>query len=228
MKYIGFSTGAIAFSDFNKALEILQNTSANAVELSALRMHELDPLVSAAKNLYLSKYSYISVHAPSKFNNKEEPHVVKQLEILASNGWPIVLHPDTIHDYSLWKIFGNLLLIENMDNRKSYGRTCLELDVIFDKLPNARFCFDIAHARQYDKTMNEAYNILKNYSNIITQVHISEVDDNCVHKSISKEAINDYKKVSRFIPKDVSVIIETITESNNLEEEIKSAKLSIS
>lgn len=226
MKYIGFSTGALAYSDFKKAIDTLSNTSVNAIELSALRRHELDPLAAAINDLDLTQFQYISVHAPSRYAADDERNVVSLLEAFANKNWPIVLHPDAIHDYKLWERFGNLLLIENMDIRKSIGRNSDELDKIFELLPNARLCFDIAHARQIDSTMNEAKLILNRYSSITTQVHISDVDGNCRHNSITESSIIDYKKVSKLVPADAAIIIETIMESVDIFSELKSAELS--
>ena len=228
MKYLGFSTGAIAYGDFNKALEILSRTTTNAIELSALRRHELEPLVAAANNLDLKKYKYVSVHAPGKYEADDEINVVKLLETFANKDWPIVLHPDTIYDYSLWRNFGELLLIENMDKRKTGGRSCVELDNIFQKLPDARFCFDIAHSRQYDSTMSEALTILTKYRSLLTQIHISDVDANCRHNKITDAAIKDYVKLSSLISQDVAIIIETIMDSGSLEDEMNAAAKSMS
>src|SRR5580692_10690094 len=55
MKYIGFSTGALARGDFRRALQMLSGKKANAVELSALRQHELAPLVQQLEQLDLSR-----------------------------------------------------------------------------------------------------------------------------------------------------------------------------
>jgi hypothetical protein len=227
VKYIGFSTGAVALSNFNLALSRLENTTANAIELSALRRFELDPLVAAVNSLDLSQYRYISVHAPSRFDASDELQVIRLLEVFATKEWPIILHPDAIHDYSAWKCFGKLLLIENMDKRKPSGRSCLELDDVFGKLPDARFCFDIAHARQFDSSMDEAIIILNKYKSLITQIHISEVDDNCKHNRISDAAVYDYRRIANLIPQDVSVIIETMINPLDIEDEIDSAKKSL-
>lgn len=226
MNLIGFSTGALAYSDFNKALNLVKYSPVNAIELSALRRYELEPLTKSVSDLDLSSFNYISVHAPGKYDKDDEVNVVKLLDIFANNAWPIVLHPDAIYNYKLWDHFGSLLLIENMDKRKSIGRTCLELDEIFNYLPNARFCFDIAHARQIDKSMTIAKQILNKYSNLITQVHISDVDENCRHNEISNSAIDDFKLVTDFIPSTSAIIIETIMESVDVEAELNSAKLS--
>ena len=58
-------------------------------------------------------------------------------------GWPIVVHPDTLYDFSLWRLLGDLLCIENMDKRKRVGRTVRELDYLFSEFPQASFCFDM-------------------------------------------------------------------------------------
>jgi hypothetical protein len=227
VKLLGFSTGALAYSDFRKAIDMLKNTSVNAIELSALRRHELEPLVSAIPELNLTQFKYISVHAPGKYTADDEHNVVSLLDSFAKHDWPIVLHPDAIHDYKLWSHFGSLLLIENMDIRKAFGRYCYELDKIFELLPNARFCFDIAHIRQVDSSMEEAKVILNKYGSIISQVHISDVDNNCRHNSITKSAIMDYNKVSSLIPSDAAIIIETIMDSVDIFSELKSAELSL-
>jgi len=48
MRLVGFSTGALAFADFRRGLQMLRETGAKAVELSALRAAELDPLMEVA------------------------------------------------------------------------------------------------------------------------------------------------------------------------------------
>src|SRR5258708_2171956 len=117
---------------------MLRDKPVDALELSALRVHELPNLVEAVGTLDVSKYSYVSVHAPSRFGESEEPGVVKQLRPFLKNGWPVILHPDAIHRFERWIDFGSLLCIENMDRRKSTGRYVTELETIFDQLPDAQ------------------------------------------------------------------------------------------
>lgn len=226
MNLIGFSTGALAYSDFNKAIGLVKGSPVNAIELSALRRYELEPLTNFFASLDLSPFHYVSIHAPGKYDEDDEINVVKLLDVFANNGYPIVLHPDAIYDFSLWNHFGKLLLIENMDLRKKNGRTCSELEKIFNYLPDAKMCFDIAHARQIDRSMFVAKSILNQYSHIIKQVHISDVDENCRHNAISNSAIDDYRSVTDLIPNSSAIIIETIMEAVDILEELNSAKLS--
>ena len=140
------------------------------------------------------------------------------------NNWPIVLHPDTIHDFSAWRVFGRQLAIENMDRRKPIGRTLEELNLIFEKLPDAMLCFDIGHARQCDTTMTEAYRILRAYSNRLCQVHVSEVNTASRHDPLSFAAILAFAEVANLIPCSVPVILESRVTQDQIEAEIEKAQ----
>jgi hypothetical protein len=155
LRPIGFSTGALAKSDFERALEALRfHPEATAIELSALRDHELEPLVSAIERLDLPPYAYVSVHAPSKLRSLSEPRAIDLLMRFPED-WPIVAHPDILLTPARWQAFGPRLCIENMDNRKTDGRTATEMKDLFDRFPHASFCPDVGHARQIDPTTIE-------------------------------------------------------------------------
>jgi hypothetical protein len=209
MRPIGFSTGALALSNFRLALEELQGQPVNAVELSALRYPELQPLLDALETLTLAPYNYKSIHAPSSFSAGQEADIIDRLKLSVPKDWPIVLHPDTIHDFSAWRVLGNQLAIENMDRRKPIGRTLEELNIIFEELPEAMFCFDIGHARQCDTTMTEAYRILREYSKRLCQVHVSEVNTASRHDPLSLGAILAFSQVADLIPPWVPLILES-------------------
>ncbi|MGE5280751.1 MAG: hypothetical protein ACM3N0_00250 [Chloroflexota bacterium] len=57
----------------------------------------------------------------------------------------VVLHPDQMEDPARYAPLGSRLLVENMDSRKVAGKDGDELELIFGILPEAGFCFDIAH-----------------------------------------------------------------------------------
>jgi sugar phosphate isomerase/epimerase len=227
MGAIGFSTGALARSDVVTALEWLRETNADAVELSALRLPELAPLVGLVEALDLANYQFISVHAPGRIAPSEERVVVGLLREFTGRGWPIVLHPDAISDISLWADFGPNLLLENMDKRKHMGRTVEELETLFRLLPEARLCFDIAHARQVDGTMTEAYRILKKFGARIAQIHISEVTSSSGHDRISPAASRAFQKVAALIPLDVPVILESRIAREEIGSEMERAKAAL-
>ncbi len=220
MQPLGFSTGALALSDFRKALQMLKDQPVQAVELSAIREHELIPLLNSLDDLDLSQYSYRSIHAPSSFSAEAETRIFQALYEIRHRGWPIVVHPDTLHDFSLWKQLGDLLCIENMDKRKPVGRTVQELDVLFDCFPDASFCFDIGHARQVDTSMTEAYRMLKRFSSRLRQVHISEVNTRNKHDRLSFVSIRGFQEVTHLIPDSTPVIIESVVPEDQIGAEI--------
>jgi hypothetical protein len=217
VKRIGFSTGALEKGDYKSALTWLRKKNVKTVELSALRLEEIEPMVNELESLSVCDFQYVSFHAPSSFPKEAERQVVLLLRKVANCGWNIVVHPDVIKRPALWKQFGSQLLIENMDRRKSTGRTVHELEVIFQKLPHARLCLDVAHARQLDTTLTLLSQIISQFSSRIAQIHISELDSWYQHQPMSCGAVMDYKKVAKHFSSSLPVIIESMLDSECIE-----------
>jgi hypothetical protein len=224
MRRIGFSTGAIAYADFKLALERLRGTSASVIELSALRIGELDPLLSAIDGLELRQFSFISVHAPSGLTPGNEPQVVEKLLGVTRRGWSVVVHPDSIHDVEIWRTLGQNLCVENMDKRKPVARTRNEIALWFERLPEASFCLDLAHARQIDPSMAEAYAMLRDFGSLLREIHLSEVNSACQHERISLGASFAYREIASMIPEEIPIILESVVPSEKIEEEIQAAQ----
>ncbi len=209
MRQIGFSTGALALGDFRKALHWLQGTSITAVELSALRDAELPVLMGGLRDLDLRRFTYIAVHAPSRFTSLRETEAANWLRPCIDRGWPVVVHPDVVKHADCWKPFGALLCVENMDKRKGTGRTANELDAFFEWWPDATLCLDVAHARQIDPTMSHAFEILRRFGDRLRQIHISELDVAGRHERLSLSTVLAVRRISRWIPSAVPAIIES-------------------
>ncbi len=221
MPHIGFSTGALALADFRSALEMLRNKPCDAIELSALRFGELRPLVDALDTLDLAQFAVVSFHAPSKIDPESERETVALLAQVAQHGWTIVVHPDAITDFALWRPLGDSLALENMDKRKPIGRYANELVGLFERLPEAAFCFDIGHARQVDPSMAEAGAILRQFRDRLRLIHISEVNSQSKHDALSLSAVLAFQRVSHLIPSNVSVIIESRVTENQIAREVE-------
>jgi hypothetical protein len=207
---IGYSTGALAKSDFQRALELLRRHGVSVVELSSLRDTEFIPLMEALDSLDLSFTSYCSFHAPGRFESLSEKDVANRLRSLLPRRWPIIIHPDAIIDPCNWERFGEWLCIENMDKRKPVGRTVEELRKIFRTFQGASLCFDIGHARQVDPTMGQATLILQEFGDRLKQVHMSEVNSRNGHDPMSVTAIMAFRKVAHLIPQETPIILETV------------------
>lgn len=225
MRRIGFSTGAIARGDFRFALRLLLAHQVRTVELSALRLVELRPLIEALPSLDLAQFDFISIHAPSRFADDEEQNVIELLAGPASHGFPIVVHPDVIVHPSRWKLLGTSLLIENMDKRKPVGRTAGELREFFEALPAARFCFDVGHARQVDPTMTEATLLMSGFGDRLAEVHMSEVNTASRHDPMSCSSVSAFCRVLQGIPESIPIILEPLIDQgqSDIETELRLA-----
>jgi hypothetical protein len=223
---IGFSTGSIALDDVRRGLDVATHPRAKAVELSALREKELDPLLRSLDRLQpeLSAFEYISFHAPTKRERLAEVELVAKLQPVADRGWTIIVHPDAIDDFSLWRTLGRAVCIENMDKRKRTGRTADQLRHVFDQLPEATFCFDIGHARQVDPTMQEADSLLRSFRDRLRQIHLSYVNSQSRHERLNYESILVFQRVAHWLDQSIPIILETPVERNEVDQEISAAK----
>jgi hypothetical protein len=158
-----------------------QDVSWFAIELAALSEDELPGLQDFLATAEDLPFRYISVHAPSKGMELGEEELVSRL--LALPRWidAIVMHPDVIEEPSRFARLGRRLVLENMDDRKSDGRTAYELEGYFHQLPDAGLCFDVAHARDVDPTMREGEIILDSFTSRLRHVHLSSLDESSHH-----------------------------------------------
>jgi len=224
---IGFSTGSLAFGNFRQGLTMSLQGSVTAIELSALREDELDPLLNALESLEedLKSFEYVSFHAPSHLEKLSENDFVRRLQQVADRQWAIIVHPDVIRNCSLWAGLQGAVCIENMDKRKRIGRTAAQLKSLFKELPEATFCFDIGHARQVDPTMQEAREMLQCFRDRLRQVHMSYVNSQSGHERLNYECIGAFGRVANLIGETTPIILETPVAIDAMEEEVRMAKL---
>ena len=226
MHSYGFSTGALALGDFEKALDLLLAHDVKAVELSALRDHELPVLMGALSHLDTSRYEYVSVHAPSRFSSLSEAEAADLLSPCLERGWPIILHPDAISDPSAWDRFGEFLCIENMDKRKPRGRTPEELQPWFERFPNATFCFDLGHARQVDPSLTMAHEFTRRFGHRLRQVHLSELNSQSKHERLSVATVHAIRNLALRLS-STAVILESVVDESQIGLELEMAKTAL-
>lgn len=224
MRPIGFSTGALSRGDFRRALKI-QSPIADlrAVELSALRAHELEGLVAGVGSVDLERFDYVSVHAPSKLSAMPERTAIDLLTGLPAE-WPLIVHPELISTPELWRPLGRRVCLENMDMRKSFGRTVEEMHRLFELLPEATFCLDLGHVRQVDPTFAFAIRMLAEFKGRLKQLHVSEVGPRGEHLPLSALALHAYQLVSGEIPAGCAIIIESVVEGAAVPREVSKCR----
>jgi hypothetical protein len=186
---VGASTGYMSDErgDWDALARRAAEESLTAVELSALSEPELPGLVDWLDGEPSLPFRWIAAHGPTKARTLPETALVPLLERLAPRVAAIVLHPDTMTDLTLYTRLGAKLAIENMDTRKPLGQRADQLQRIFDELPRARLCFDVAHAGAVDPSMAEGGRILDRFGARLSHVHVSSLDAHCHHVSLTDD-----------------------------------------
>lgn len=225
MRPLGFSTGALAKGDLQRGLALQRGVPrVRAVELSALRDRELRPLVEIAGELDLGGFEYVSVHAPSKLGELAEQEVFELVSALPEQ-WPIIAHPEILQTPSLWRTLGPRLCLENMDDRKTRGRTLAEVRELFAEYPEARFCLDVGHARQIDPTMAVALRMLLEFGDRLVQLHVSEVSPRGQHQHVGATTRWAFERISSRVPWSCPLIIESMVTAEAIDAEIRAVML---
>lgn len=185
----GISTGFLESirGDWPRLVEEAESFSMFAAELSALSQDELAPLVRHIERQSVLPFQYLSVHGPSKGLDGDERKLVDALELLVPFVDSIVMHPDSIRYPHEYRRLGRTLVIENMDRRKEWGRSASELDDLFQALPEAGFCFDVAHAWSVDRSMEIANELLASFASRLRHVHLSSLSDADRHIPLRNE-----------------------------------------
>jgi len=205
----GFSTGALAKGDFRSALSMLKHHHLGAIELSALRVHELPALLDTFAGLPLSDYQHVTIHAPSKFEAGAEREVADRLSRIADLVDGFIVHAEAIGDSSVWRSLGAKVFVENADGRKHTGRTVDEFLRVMDQLPDAKVCFDIAHVYQVDPTLLEAHRMIRAVGDRIGQIHLSQLDHACRHEALSRGIVMEFARLAPLLPQ-IAVILESV------------------
>lgn len=209
MRAIGFSSGTLDAHDPLRAMEQSLSLGCSAFEVSALRMDEIEAVAETLRDPRLSEFSYVSIHAPGNVPAELESRVAKRFLTMSEERYPVVVHPDVIRTPAVWEPLSSRLLLENMDRRKRVGRFANEFENLFQELPEAGLCLDVAHLRQVDPTLNEGFKFMRLFGHRLREIHISEVTSNSTHGRLSLHASSYLKDFLQIVPHDVPVIIES-------------------
>jgi hypothetical protein len=207
---LGASTGYMEEQrgDWPALVEGALETSTFAVELAALSETELPGLLAFLDGAPPLPFHYVSVHAPTKHLRMSDAELVDAL-LKGLPAWidSVVIHPDVIEDIGAYRRLGALCVVENMDPRKLAGRTADELEQVFVALPDAGFCFDVAHVASVDPTLAEGERLLDRFGARLRHVHVSSLDEACHHVPLTAA---DEERFTRLLRRcrDVPWILE--------------------
>jgi hypothetical protein len=77
-------------------------------------------------------------------------------------------------------------------------------------------CFDVGHARQIDRTMSCAEEILRLWGSRVRQVHVSEVTPDGEHCPVSRSMLWSIEGIAHLVPSMTPVIIESPIKEDRL------------
>lgn len=125
----------------------------------------------------LAHFSRISLHAPAIAYglNIETKRVFEKIDHLHSLR-PldcVVVHPDTVENFSVFRNVSWPVAFENMDWQKSNFQTAESMKCVFDAVPKAGLVLDVNHIYTNDKSMSIVNQFYDLYSDRLRQYHIS-------------------------------------------------------
>jgi hypothetical protein len=180
---VGPSTGYMlgARGDWPRLVAAAESCSLDVVELSALSARELPTLLRFLRDEEDLPFGHVSVHGPSKGWDGTPAALATALGAIPPFVDGVVMHPETLGEIEAFADVGARLRLENMDTRKDDARTAAELERFFALLPQARFCFDVAHAQLHDPGMGLAHELLDAFADRLAEVHISSIERDGEH-----------------------------------------------
>jgi uncharacterized protein (UPF0276 family) len=196
-----------------QVINTIIKTGANALEFNCLDIAMVDELLNF--ELPNNKIDFFSIHAPlleykDNIITRDVLNKISQIsERLSINN--IVIHSDNIKDLKVFDSFAQLpLSVENSDNRKDFGRSVSDIKTILDN-SNLKLTLDVQHCYVNDQTMKLADEFYIEFSNKITEFHVSGYDAKFNHYSLYKtkqDVIIDFLN-----GKNVPIILESTYDS---------------
>lgn len=135
----------------------------------------------------IKRFKYISIHASALLKDSDkkewlrypsretEATIDKIIQIADITGAQTILfHPDLVDDFKwLNDKIGDRLALENMDERKFFGKTVGDLEKAFSLAPKAKWVCDVNHLYTLDKTIRLAEEFHQAFAHKLCHYHLS-------------------------------------------------------
>ncbi len=207
-------------------LDYLKVGATNAIELHCNDKNTINFLIDN-RDLSFSDFTRVSFHM-SALDQKEDENFSRDISKLTrlKEKFDIknfVFHTDEIFSLEIFGKYRDLpISIENMDNRKSFGKTVEDLKLILNKYPFG-LTLDLQHCFVNDPSMKLAADFQETFKERIVEYHISGFDAQHNHYPLYKtkqDIIIDSLKYQ-----DIPIIIEsTFDEIGEQKKELKYIK----
>lgn len=216
MGKIGFGTVFIRLNiPFNKKIKLFSSFGANAIELDFLTPTQLNEFkLTLGMIADIKRFDYVSIHTPYQevrykrgLNTEKIIEKLKHLcEYLPIQG--IVLHPDITDDFKYLENSGLPFLIENMDNKKEFGKSPEHFRELINKC-SFGFVFDAQHAYENDPTMKSGIELISIMGDRLKEMHVSGQKKTemhyPIHASDNRQEIQKILELKIKVPKILEV-----------------------
>lgn len=210
---IGMSTGVLYRTISSLSQQIInfyKFLGSNAIEIGCIRKEELLGLPNLNAYDMRFHFSHISMHAPTnlKYKNDDETKQILKLIAEAHRRFQfdlVVIHPESVEDWSVLKNLPFPVGVENADWRKDFGKTVKDLDKVFKKT-SFGFVLDVNHCYTNDKSMELAKVLATKFSDRLCEIHLSGFAK--YHEPI---CVTQQKEILEAVPDGaIPIIIESV------------------
>ncbi|MFA6098802.1 MAG: hypothetical protein WCV50_03440 [Patescibacteria group bacterium] len=209
----GFSTGDLHdYMEPKQAIAEFKKIGCRAVELGFVRKERIEAgELAAITEEDLAGFDYVSLHAPRMdyadnqetfkiFQAISETHKLRPLDV-------VVIHPDNVIDIDIFDDLPFPVGFENMDKAKNFGKKPEDLSKLLTLNTLFRFILDVNHIWDNDPTMKLAADFIKEFSERLSEIHISGLDSENVHYPLFKTRQTEIIKAAKGL--DVPFICES-------------------
>lgn len=208
---LGYSLGEPTTSfSWKDKISILADVEKYAIEISYVVSSRLKEKLDREDIEKIKQFEYISIHAPVlisddpkiwiRYPSLEGGIIIDELLKIAKviKADTILFHPDLVDDFRwLNNKVGDLLSFENMDSKKSFGKTVKDLEAVFIEAPNAKWVCDVNHIYTIDPSMKLSKEFHTAFKDRLCHYHLSGYGGfhDCLHISqedIILEGIKDF------------------------------------
>lgn len=211
---IGFTSGATYRTIPSTSPEIVEaclEMGCTAMEIYAANAREVSELRENAAAIVdgLRRFDYVSFHSPSmKFvfgNDSVTRDILGVFSVVYEKAGArcLVVHPHQVEDWSVFDDFPFTIAVENMSHDVPFWNV-EQLGEVFGRHPDFRMVLDVSHAYGNDSSFALTDDLIRNFGDRITHIHLSGHAD--VHEPLF---VTRQADIIRNIPKDVPIIIES-------------------
>ncbi|MFH0891050.1 MAG: hypothetical protein V1856_03390 [Candidatus Liptonbacteria bacterium] len=222
-RIIGFNTGCLREEfRFPGAAGKIREIGCNALEISLTEDRWKDDWLKELKAEDLSGFEHVSLHAPKlDFSGGEKGQEIlsgiKRFNENVRRLDLIVIHPDTISDFSGLENCGLPIGMENMDQRKKTHRTIEDMEKLFRDFAGFSMVLDVNHAFVNDPSYELGRTFVKKFEDKIKEVHLSGFKT--LHDPLFE---NEQAELVRTISElEVPIIIESDINSDTMVRELQ-------